>query len=235
MERHQQHRWRLPPAERAPSTNDGSGMPAAQPKIRLFPYDKKKRLASNGKPFVLAENSPVARFLSNPASDRQAEKDFTAEVREAQLGDELDLMLQSGAPAADSNALTPPNGDDDMDYGKESEDIKDEGADDDTSSQDYIRTLEDDDNKGSDTDGSDVHHTLEDEGLDGSVLGRSSPPVVTQQIIMDLIMSQQPEIIQTPRLESEGWEEKKKGYTRLLEDMRAHREALSGPLWSLGH
>jgi hypothetical protein len=203
--------------------NEGSGVPTAEPKSILFPYRKNKRmikpktfrLASNGKPVILAEDSPVGRFFANPASNRQAEEDFKAEVREAQLGDELDLMLQSGASAVDSNALTPPNGDDDMDYGEECEDIKEEGADDDdANSQNNNGTQEDDDNKGSNTDGSDV---LDDDELDGSVQGRISQPVVTQQIIMDLIMSQQPAIIQPPRLEGEGWEEKKKNYTRLLD------------------
>jgi hypothetical protein len=128
-------------------------------------------------------------------------------------------MLQAGAPAEDSNALTPPNGDDDQDYDNESEDMKAEGAGyDDTNSQDYVRTLEDDGNKGSETDSSNCLRSLEEEGLDGSVQGRASRPVVTQQIIMDLIMNQPPAIIQPSHLKKdEGWEEKKMGHTRLLD------------------
>ncbi len=53
----------------------------------------------------------------------------TDEAAESQLGDELDLRLESGAPAEDSNALTPPYDDNEVDYNDEEEDTREEGAD----------------------------------------------------------------------------------------------------------
>jgi hypothetical protein len=58
---------------------------------------------------------------------------------------------------------------------------------------------------------------FEDELLDGSVEGQSSQPVITQQIIRDLIINQRQTISQPPHSVSEGWEEKKLGYSRLLD------------------
>ncbi len=75
-------------------------MPVVQTKVSLFPYRNKKR-AIRPKNFSLDPNANT-----------------TDEVAESQLGDELDLMLESsGAPAKDSKDLDAThNGDDDVDY-----------------------------------------------------------------------------------------------------------------------
>ena len=50
-------------------------------------------------------------------------------MAESQLGDEPGLQLESGAPAGEPKVLTPPNGDDDVDYEDEELDTSVEGAD----------------------------------------------------------------------------------------------------------
>ncbi len=189
----------LPSEEKALNDGRGSEVPAAQPKVSLFPYRDKKR-AIRPKNFSLAPNANT-----------------TDEVAESQLGDELDLILESGAPAEDSKALTPPYGDDEVDYNDEEKDTREEGADkEDTIAHDSDGTLGDDRGKGSDT-SSDCLRSLEDEVLGGSVQGRASQPVITQQIIRDLIINHRQTISQPSHSIGEGWEEKKLGYTRLLD------------------
>ncbi len=119
-------------------------------------------------------------------------------------------MLGTGAPPADTNALTPPAGDDDVDYEDEDGDNEEDSA------QDFEGSQEDGDRK-SDTDSIDPLLRLEDEGLNGSVQGRNIQPVITQQIIGNLIINQSQSIIQPSHAEGEGWEEKKKSYSRLLD------------------
>jgi hypothetical protein len=100
-----------PSGEKALNDGRGSEVPAAQPKIILFPYKNKRRP-------IRPKNFSVA-----PSSDT------TEEVAESQLGDEPGLQLESGAPAGEPKALTPLNGDDDVDYNDEEVDISEEGAD----------------------------------------------------------------------------------------------------------
>jgi hypothetical protein len=97
-----------PSGEKALNEGKGNEVPAAQPKISLFPYKNKKR-AIRPKNFSVAPNA-----------------DTTDEVAESQLGDEPVLQLESGAPAEEPKALTPLNGDDDVDYNNEEEDISEE-------------------------------------------------------------------------------------------------------------
>ncbi len=102
-------------------------------------------------------------------------------------------------------------------YDGEEEDIREEGADNEgTNANDSDGSLGNDRRKGSDT-SSDCLRSLEDEVLDGSVQGRSSQPVITQQIIRDLIINQQQSIIQPSHSIGEGWEEKKMSNSRLLD------------------
>ncbi len=101
-----------------------------------------------------------------------------------------------------------------MDYDDEELGTSVEGAD--TIAHNADGTLGDDHRKGSDT-SDDCLRVFEDELLDGSVEGQSSQPVITQQIIRDLIINQRQTISQTPHSVSEGWEEKKLGYSRLLD------------------
>jgi hypothetical protein len=90
-----------PSGEKALNDGRGSEVPAAQPKISLFPYKNKKRA-------IRPKNFSVA-----PSSDT------TEEMAESQLGGELGLQLESGAPAGEPKVLTPLNGDDDVDYDDE--------------------------------------------------------------------------------------------------------------------
>ncbi len=93
----------VPPSEEK-ALNDGRGseVSVAQPKVSLFPYRNKRR--------AIRPNN----FSSAPNANT------TDKVAESQLGDELDLMLESsGAPAEDSKDLDAThNGDDDVDYDK---------------------------------------------------------------------------------------------------------------------
>ena len=120
-------------------------------------------------------------------------------------------------PENQKSSFTPLNGDDDVDYDDEELGISVEGAENEAAiAHDADGTLGDDHRKGSDT-SSDSLRGLDDEVLDSSVEGRSTQPVVTQQIIRDLIINQRQTISQPSHSISEGWEEKKLGYTRLLE------------------
>jgi hypothetical protein len=189
------------PSSEEKAFNEGGGneVPAAQPKISLFPYKNKKRA-------IRPKNFSVA-----PSSDT------TEEMAESQLGGELGLQLESGAPPGEPKVLTPLNGDDDVDYDDEELGTSVEGADnEDSIAHNADGTPGDDHRKGSDT-SDDCLRVFEDELLDGIVEGQSSQPVITQQIIRDLIINQRQTISQPPHSVSEGWEEKKLGYSRLLE------------------
>ena len=140
----------VPPSEEK-ALNEGKGneVPAAQPKISLFPYKNKKRA-------IRPKNFSVA-----PSSDT------TEEMAESQLGAEPGLQLESGAPAGEPRVLTPLNGDDDVDYNDEEVDISEEGADnEDAIAHDADGTLGDDRKKRSDT-SSDCLHSLEDQRITG--------------------------------------------------------------------
>ncbi len=88
-----------------------------------------------------------------------------------------------------------------MDYEDEELGASVEGAD--TIANNADGTLGGDHRKGSDT-SDDCLRGFEDELLDGSVEGQSSQPVITQQIIRDLIINQRQTISQPPHSVSEG-------------------------------
>ncbi len=129
-------------------------------------------------------------------------------MAEEQLRDDLDLLLQRGVPVEDSDAVTPPNGDEDQDYDQDdNEGMNEESANENsTTAHNYSGTLDDDGIKESDNDSSNGVPLLGDEeNLDGSVQGRATQPVVTQQIIMDLIMNHPQPISQPSPLAKGGW------------------------------
>ncbi len=198
-----------PSGEKALNEGKGNEVPAAQPKISLFPYKNKKRA-------IRPKNFSVA-----PSSDT------TEEMAESQLGDEPGLQLESGAPAEEPKVLTPPNGDDDVDYDDEELGTSVEGAD--TIAHNADGTLGDDHGKGSDT-SDDCLRVFEDELLDGSVEGQSSQPVITQQIIRDLIINQRQTISQPPTRSVKVGKRRSWVTADCWRDMRAQQGTLSGPL-----
>jgi hypothetical protein len=57
--------------------------------------------------------------------------------------------------------------------------------------------------------------------MEGNVQECVNQPVLTQQIIMDLIVNHPQPIMQPPNYVQGGWAEKKLGYSRLLEGYKS--------------
>jgi len=137
------------------------------------------------------------------------------------LGDALDQMLEREITQPIS-PQTPQNGDEEVDYDSDDAvtsastitggDNEESGA---PLSEDYGQQGQ------NDPEAKGFEGFNEDNSMEGNDQECISQPVLTQQIIMDLIVNQPQPIMQPPNYAQGGWEEKKLGYSRLLEGYKS--------------
>jgi hypothetical protein len=125
-------------------------------------------------------------------------------------------MLEREIPKATS-PLMPGNGDDEVDYDSDEDSAtsqpitgggkEESGA---PLSQDYGQQNQ------NDPEAKGFEGFNEDNSMEGNDQECISQPVLTQQIIMDLIVNQPQPIMQPPNYVPGGWEEKKQGYSQII-------------------
>jgi hypothetical protein len=204
-------------ADKTPLESEAHNMAGGLPQTTLFPYKRKKREI---KPLVV-ENLMIVgdRLGQNVISGQPAasnENNFD-EGEDGELGDALDKMLEAEIRGANSPRI-PGGEEEDVDYDDEEDGSIIEGEDGANGAPlnpDQVQEPQDNPEQRGFED-------FNEEGLsDGSVQGHANQPVLTQQIIMDLIVNHPQPIMQPPNVVQGGWEEKKMGYSRLLEGYKS--------------
>ncbi len=220
-------------AGKAPAESEAPNMAGGRPRTTLFPYKKKKKI----KPLVVENLIIVGEQLGQHVSGQPAapnNHNFD-EGDDGELGDALDKMLEREIPGTTSPQM-PRNGEEEVDY--DSEEIvtnsstitgvqkEESGA---PLSQDYGQGSQ------NDSEVKEFEGFSEDSLMDDNVQECVSQPVLTQQIIMDLIVNHPQPIMQPPNYVQGGWEEKKLGYSRLLEGYKKDFDFLVSTLSLLYH
>ncbi len=215
-------------AGKTPVESEAINMAGGSPQTTLFPYKKKKKKIT---PLVVENLNIVGDRLGQNISGQPValNKNNYDEGDESGLEDALDKLLEREITHTTTSPQPPQNGDEEVDY--ESEDVvtgspaitgggkEESGA---PLSQDYGQQSQDD------SEGKEFEGFSEDTLMEGNVQECASQPVLTQQIIMDLIVNH-PQPIKPPNYVQGGWAKKKLGYSRLLEGYKSPTEVRLEP------